>query len=87
MAQQHTPCVRHRSVKPTLVCQLANKSYYSRCPWLGHGDERRYDTTFSILPDTESIAAAEKRITDIAAQPDADYPAPSGDFRPIGGRS
>ncbi len=55
--------------------------------WLGHGDERRYDTTFSILPDTESIAAAEKRITDIAAQPDADYPAPSGDFRPIGGRS
>ena len=32
MAQQHTPCVRHRSVKPTLVCQLANKSYYSRCP-------------------------------------------------------
>ena len=55
--------------------------------WLGHGDERRYDTTFSILPDTEAIAAAEKRITDIAAQPDADYPAPSGDFRPIGGRS
>ncbi len=55
--------------------------------WLGHGDERRYDTTFSILPDTEAIAAAEKRITDIAAQPEADYPAPSGDFRPIGGRS
>ena len=55
--------------------------------WLGHGDERRYDTTFSVLPDTEAIAAAEKRITDIAAQPDADYPAPSGDFRPIGGRS
>ncbi len=55
--------------------------------WLGHGDERRYDTTFSILPDTEAIAAAEKRITDIAVQPDADYPAPSGDFRPIGGRS
>ena len=55
--------------------------------WLGHGDERRYDTTFSVLPDTEAIAAAEKRITEIAAQPDADYPAPSGDFRPIGGRS
>lgn len=55
--------------------------------WLGHGDERRYDTTFSVLPDTVAIAAAEKRITDIAAQPDADYPAPSGDFRPIGGRS
>ena len=55
--------------------------------WLGHGDERRYDTTFSILPDTETIAAAEKRITGIAAQPEAEYPAPSGDFRPIGGRS
>lgn len=55
--------------------------------WLGHGDERRYDTTFSILPDTEAIAAAERRIADIAAQPEADYPAPSGDFRPIGGRS
>ena len=32
MAQQHTPCVRPRSVKPTLVCQLAKKPYYSRCP-------------------------------------------------------
>ncbi len=55
--------------------------------WLGHGDERCYDTRFSILTDAAAIAAAETRITKIAAQPDCDYPPPSGDFRPIGGRS
>jgi uncharacterized protein DUF4432 len=55
--------------------------------WLQHGQERLYDTVFSILPDAASIADAEARITAIAGQPDEDYPTPSGTFIPIGGRS
>ena len=55
--------------------------------WLEHGDERCYDTVFSILPDTDSIAVAEARITAIAQQPDEDYPTPSGNHRPIVGRT
>lgn len=55
--------------------------------WLEHGDTRHYDTVFSILPDAGAIAQAEARIHAIAAQPDADYPVPSGDFKPIKGRT
>ncbi|HEX5786954.1 MAG TPA: aldose 1-epimerase family protein [Woeseiaceae bacterium] len=55
--------------------------------WLGHGEERRYDSVFRILPDAAAVAAAVERIAAVAAQPDEDYPAPSGDFPPIGGRS
>ncbi|MBB4122631.1 aldose 1-epimerase family protein [Martelella radicis] len=54
--------------------------------WLEHGDERRYDTVFSILPDADAITAAEAEIRAIAVQPETDYPAPSGNFRPIEGR-
>lgn len=54
---------------------------------LKHGEERRYDSTFTILPDAAAIAEAEARIAAIAAQPEEDYPAPSGNFLPIGGRS
>lgn len=53
---------------------------------LGHAEERRYDTTFTILPDTAAIAAAEARIAGIAAQPNEDFPAVSGRFQPIGDR-
>ncbi|WNO52400.1 aldose 1-epimerase family protein [Stakelama saccharophila] len=54
--------------------------------WLEHGEERRYDTVFSILDSTDAIAAAEARITGLAQQPEADFPEPSGNFPPIGGR-
>jgi hypothetical protein len=54
--------------------------------WLEHGEERRYDSTFRILPDGEAIAATERRITALAKQPDDDFPAPSGNYLPIGGR-
>ena len=54
--------------------------------WLEHGDSRQYDTTFAILPDTAAIQMAERRIAAIARQPDEDFPPPSGDHRPIGGR-
>lgn len=55
--------------------------------WLGHGDTQSYDTEFSVLPDAAAIAKAEARISDIATQPQSDYPALSGNFAPIGGRS
>ena len=55
--------------------------------WLEHGEERRYDTTFRVLTGKPEIDAAEKRIAALARQPDEDFPAPSGDHRPIEGRS
>lgn len=54
---------------------------------LSHGEERRYDTTFTILPDTAAIARAEREIAAIAVQPAADFPVPSGNFVAIGGRT
>lgn len=55
--------------------------------WLEHGDERSYDTVFRILPDSEAIAAAEKRISALARQPEDEFPQPSGNHLPIEGRS
>jgi len=55
--------------------------------WLEHGDERRYDSTFRILTSTDEIAAEEERIRAISGQPGEDYPKPSGNHLPIGGRS
>lgn len=55
--------------------------------WLEHGDERRYDTTFSVLGSAADIAACEARIRAIAVQPETDYPPLSGRFAPIAGRT
>ncbi|WP_076068538.1 aldose 1-epimerase family protein [Sphingomonas montana] len=55
--------------------------------WLDHGDERRYDTVLRILPDASAVQDAVARIERIAAQPDEDYPAPTGDYPVIPGRS
>lgn len=54
--------------------------------WLEHGDERRYDSIFRILPDSAAVADAVSRIESVCLQPAEDYPAPSGHFPPIGGR-
>jgi hypothetical protein len=54
--------------------------------WLEHNEDRCYDTTLSVLPDVAAIAVTEARIRGICAQPDADYPTPSGVYRPIAGR-
>jgi hypothetical protein len=51
--------------------------------WLNHGDERRYDSSFVILPDAAAVAAAEARIRAIHDQPDTDFPQPTGNFRKI----
>ena len=54
--------------------------------WLEHGQEKSYTTRFAVLDGAAAIAAEEARIRAIAAQPDEDYPEPSGRFAPIGGR-
>ncbi|MEQ1770700.1 MAG: aldose 1-epimerase family protein [Devosia sp.] len=55
--------------------------------WLEHGDERRYDATFRILPDAASVADADQRITAIARQPGDEYPTPSNNHLKLAGRS
>lgn len=55
--------------------------------WLEHGEERLYETELSVLDGSAAIATAEARIRAVAAQPDDDYPAASGAFAPITGRS
>lgn len=46
--------------------------------WLEHGEERAYTTRLAVLDGSEAIAAAERRIRAVAAQPDTDYPEPTG---------
>jgi hypothetical protein len=53
--------------------------------WLEHGDERRYDSVFRILPDSAAVADAVARIEGIARQPGDEYPEPSGHFPTIAG--
>lgn len=55
--------------------------------WLEHGEERRYNSTFRILTDAAAIGASERRINALARQPAEDFPQPSGNHLPIGGRS
>ena len=76
-------------IEPSTNHVLGNAAARERgeMTWLMHGDERRYDTTFTVLPDADAIAGAEARIAAIAVQPETDYPAPSGNHLPIGGRA
>jgi hypothetical protein len=53
---------------------------------LEHGEERRYDSVFRILPDAAAVSEAVTRIEGVARQPAEDYPAPSGVYPAIGGR-
>ncbi len=48
--------------------------------WLEHAEAREYHTRFSALDGAGEIAAAEKRIAAIHAQPADEFPAPSGRF-------
>jgi hypothetical protein len=52
--------------------------------WLGAQDAREYQASFRVLDSAQAIAEVEARITAIAAQPDQDFPEPSGRFRPLG---
>jgi hypothetical protein len=53
--------------------------------WLEHGEERSYTTRFAVLDGAEAIAACERHIRAIAAQPDEEYPAPSGTWEDLSG--
>lgn len=53
---------------------------------LEHGEERRYDSVFRILPNGDAVTDAVRRIEGVALQPEDEYPAPSGVYPPIGGR-
>ncbi|MNX97847.1 hypothetical protein D3C86_1302300 [compost metagenome] len=53
---------------------------------LEHGEERRYDSVFRILPDAAAVADAVRRIEGVQPQPQDEYPEPSGVYPPIGGR-
>ena len=48
--------------------------------WLGALEERSYEARFRVLDGVESIRATESRVAAIAAQPDDDFPEPSGRF-------
>ena len=76
-------------IEPSTNHVLGNKAARERGEmiWLAHGDERRYDTVFRVLDGATAIAASEARISAIARQPDEDYPEPSNNHLPIGGRS
>jgi hypothetical protein len=54
--------------------------------WLEHGEEKSYNTRVAVLDGTAEIAALEKRVRAIAAQPEDDYPEPTGRFAEIKGR-
>ncbi|TNC53031.1 DUF4432 family protein [Rubellimicrobium rubrum] len=51
--------------------------------WLGPQEARDYQARFRVLDGAQAIAATEARITAIAAQPDHNFPEPSGRFRPL----
>jgi hypothetical protein len=53
---------------------------------LEHGEERRYDSVFRILPDKAAVADAVRRIEGVQRQPEDEYPEPSGVYPSIGGR-
>ena len=56
--------------------------------WLEHGESARIPEHVSASSTArQAIAAAEKRIRALAAQPEDEYPEPSGNHLPIGGRS
>jgi hypothetical protein len=55
--------------------------------WLEHGEERTYTTRVAVLDGAAEIASVEKRIRAIAVQPEDDYPAPTGQWEEIKGRS
>lgn len=54
--------------------------------WLQAGESRDYLTNIRVLDGAEQIAAASAAIAAIAAQPETDFPEPSGNFRPLTGR-
>lgn len=53
--------------------------------WLTAGEQRHYNTRFTVLDGTEQISRSRSRIEAITRQPQSDYPQPSGRFTPLHG--
>lgn len=75
-------------IEPSTHHVLGNQAARDRGEmiWLGAGEERRYDASFTVLADAAEMARVAARIRAIACQPADPYPTPSGDFRPLTGR-
>jgi hypothetical protein len=54
--------------------------------WLEPGAVRHYDSSFIVLDGAAEIERCEAAIRAIGAQPETDYPAPSLNYLPLGGR-
>lgn len=76
-------------IEPSTHHVLGNQAARDRGEmiWLRHAEEKRYDSVFRILDGGAAIEAAEARIRAIANPPPEDYPAPSNNHLPIGGRA
>ena len=74
-------------VEPSTHHILGNTAARERAEmiWLRPGEARHYDTRFTALTSSADIAATEARIAAIAAQPEEDFPVPSGHFAPLYG--
>lgn len=55
--------------------------------WLQHGDERSYECVFRVLVGEAELQETRTRIGAICSQPTEEFPKPSGQFRPLTGRS
>ena len=53
--------------------------------WLSAGEARNYTAQFRVLDGAEDIAESTARIMAVQAQPDEDYPQPSGHFAALYG--
>lgn len=75
-------------IEPSTNHVLGNQAARDRGEliWLGHDEQRNYDSTFRVLAGRDDISAAEARCATVV-QPADDYPETSGDFRPIPGRN
>ena len=55
--------------------------------WLEHDMSRDYHVDLRVLDGAEQIAEAESEIRRVTVQTQENYPRPTGDFAPLGGRS
>ncbi|MDZ4312183.1 MAG: aldose 1-epimerase family protein [Cypionkella sp.] len=75
-------------IEPSTHHVLGNQAARDRGEmiWLGPQDSRAYQTRFKVLDGPEQIARSEAAIRAIAAQPEDDFPTPSGQFPHLSGR-
>ena len=53
--------------------------------WLSAGDERQYHVRFEVLTGRQALDGAKQRISNIAAQPETDFPVPANQFPSLHG--